>query len=248
MSGMLEGYLWFNDENIKVVFTEKDKKFVEKTSIGLKKAIKFLSEYFLLEKSFPPIRAILVPNREEYDRLVKDLLRIDIEKPSQPSRIAQTQRTDLILLAPSAYSTDSIFEYSAKEYERLISHETTHIFEEYLSPNIEALPRWWSEGLAVYLSKQWKHEDDFRAPVLEGLRSEKIIEFKEIHKNVKLSYQWGWTIVKYINYCYGRKMILNIVANCVNGDVFKIIGETIGNFERGWKKYLQNEKEIFNFG
>ena len=245
---MLESYLWFNDENIKVGFTEKDRKSVKETSVGLKKAIKFLSEYFLLEKSFLPIRAILVPNREEYDRLVKELLRFDIEKPSRPSRIAQPQRTDLVLLGPSAYSTDSIYEYSGEDYKRLIFHETTHIFEEYLSPNIEALPRWWSEGLSVYLSKQWKYEDEFRAPVLECLRNEKIPEFKEIQKDIKLSYQWGWTIVKYIDCHYGQKIILNIVKNCKDGNVFKIIGETIRNFERGWKGYLENKKRNFNFG
>ncbi|MDP8226479.1 MAG: hypothetical protein P9L89_02390 [Candidatus Celaenobacter polaris] len=244
---MLESYLWFDGKNIRVGFTEKDRKFVKKTFIGLKEAIKFLSVYFHLEKDFPSIRSILTPSREEYDLLVKELLKVNIETPSNPSRIAQPQRTDLVLLAPSAYSTDSIYRYSAKEYKRLLFHEVTHMFEEYLSPNIELTPRWWSEGLAVYLSEQWKYEDDFRAPVLEGFRSKNIPKIKEIQKDVKLSYQWGWTIVKYIDYCYGRKTILNIVANCVDGDVFKIIGETIRNFERGWKKYLQNEKEIFNF-
>lgn len=248
---MLESYSWFNDENIKVGFTEKDRKFVKETFVALKEAIKLFSEYFLLEKRFPPVRAILVPNRKEYEHLVRELLKVDIEIPSKPSRIAQPQRTDLILLAPSAYSTDSIYEYSAKEYKRLIFHETTHIFEEYLSPNIEALPQWWGEGLAVYLSEQWEYEDDFRAPVLEGLRSKKIPKIEEIQGDVKLSCQWGWTIVKYIDYCYGRKMIINIVANCVDGNVFKIIRK--GNkplrfacyFERKWKKYLQDKKEIF---
>ncbi len=237
---IIKGYLWFNDDNIKVGFTEKDKKYVRETSAGLKKAIKFLSKYFHVKKNFGPIRAILVPNRKEYDRLVKTVLRVDIEKPSRPSRIAQTQRTDLVLLAPFAYATDSIYEYSAKEYQRLVFHETTHIFEEHLSPNIEALPRWWSEGLAAYLSKQWKYEDDFRKPVLKGL-GKKIPGFKKIQNDVKLAYQWGWTIVKYIEHNYGQKMICTIVRNCRDGDVFKIIGETMRNSERKWKKYLKKE-------
>lgn len=234
-----KGYLWFNDDNIKVGFTEKDRKYVRKTSAGLKKAIKFLSKYFHVKKNFGPIRAILVPNRKEYDRLVKTVLRVDIEKPSRPSRIAQTQRTDLVLLAPFAYATDSIYEYSAKEYKRLIFHETTHIFEEYLSPNIEVLPRWWSEGLAVYLSEQWKYEDEFGKPVLKGLKTKKIPSFKKIQKDVKLAYQWGWTIVKYIEHCYGQKMICTIVRNCTDGNVFKIMGETMRNSERKWKDYLK---------
>lgn len=237
---IIKGYLWFNDEHIKIGFTEKDRKYVRKTSAALKKPLKSLSKYFRVEKNFGPIRAILVPNRKEYDRLVNTVLRVDIEKPSRPSRIAQTQRTDLVLLAPSAYAIDSIYEYSAKEYQRLVFHEMVHIFEEYLSPNIEALPRWWSEGLAVYLSEQWKYEDEFGKPVLKGL-GKKIPGFKKIQKDVKLAYQWGWTIVKYIEYCYGQKMILTIVRNCTDGDVFKIMGETMRNFERKWKNHLEND-------
>ena len=241
---MIESYLWFNEENIKVGFTEKDRKFVKETSIALKGAIKFFSKYFLLKKSFPVVIAILAPNRKEYERLVKELLRVGIETPSNPGRIAQPQRTDLVLLAPSAYSKDSIYEYSPEEYKRLIFHEVVHMFEEYLSPNIEASPRWWGEGLAVYLSEQWKYEDDVRTPALEGIRNNNIPKIEKIQKDVELCYQYGWTVVKYIESTYGRKMILNIVKNCADGDVFKIIGETVGNFERRWKEYLLNEEEI----
>lgn len=177
---MLENYLWFNDENIKIGFTEKDKEFVKETSVALKEAIKLFSEYFVLEKSFPPIRAVLAPNRKAYDYLIKELLKVDIEIPSNPGRIAQPQRTDLVILAPSAYSKDSIYKYSPKKYKRLIFHEVVHMFEEHLSPNIETSPRWWGEGLAIYLSEQWKYEDDIRVPVLEGLRSKNISEIKEI--------------------------------------------------------------------
>ncbi len=154
---MLENYLWFDSKNIKIGFTEKDEEFVMVTFDGLKEAIKFLLNYFNLEKKFPPIRVILAPNREEYIRLVKEFLRVDTEEASKSYRIAQPQHTDLLLLAPSAYSTDSIYKYSAEEYKKLIFHEMTHMFEEYLSPNIELSPRWWSEGLATYLSEQWKY-------------------------------------------------------------------------------------------
>ncbi len=186
---MIENYLWFDYEKIKIGFTEKDRDFVKVTFYGLKEAIKFLSNYFNLDKDFPPVRAILAPNREEYIRLVKEFLRVDTEEASKPSRIAQPQRTDLVLLAPSAYSTDSIYKYSVEEYKRLIFHEVIHIFEEYLSPNIELTPRWWSEGLATYLSEQWKYEDDVRIPVINGCKIKRVPDFNEVEKDVILSYQ-----------------------------------------------------------
>ena len=247
---MLNNYLWFGTGNTKIGFTEKDRKFVRETSAGLEEAIECLSEYFHLEKSFSPIRAILVPDRKEFDRLVKELLKVDIEEPSRPSRIAQPQCTDLVLLAPSAYSTDSTYEYSGNEYKRLIFHETTHIFEEYLSPNIEALPRWWSEGLAAYLSGQWKHDEDqfIRQLVLKGIKEKLIPDMKEIQVNTKLCYDWGWTVVMFIENTYGKEMILKIVRECDNGDVFGILCEDFKNFEKRWKKWLlENGKSSINF-
>jgi hypothetical protein len=245
---MLESYLWFDSKNIKVGFQGKDRKFVKITFTGLEETIKFLSVYFHLERNFPSIRTILAPNREEYDLLVKKLLKVNIETPSNPSRIAQPQRTDLVLLAPSAYSTDSIYKYSPREYKRLLFHEVTHMFEEYLSPNIELTPRWWSEGLAVYLSKQWKHEDELKGPVLKGCRNKKIPNFRKIKKDVKFSYQWGWTIVMFIENTYGKEMILKIVRECDNGNVFGMLGENFKNFEKRWNKWLlESWKNSFNF-
>jgi len=240
---MLEDYLWFDAKNIKVGFKEKDRRFVKETVTGLEEAIKFLSVYFHLRSDFPSIRVILAPNRKEYELLVKKLLKVNIEIPSNPSRIAQPQRTDLVLLAPSAYLTDSIYSYSPKEYKRLLFHEMTHMFEEYLSPNIELAPRWWSEGLAVYLSKQWKYEDDFKCPVLERVKSEKIPVFRKIQKDIELSYQWGWTAVMFIEKTYGKEMILKIVRECDNGNVFGILGEDSQNFEKNWKRWLLENRK-----
>lgn len=238
---MLYDYLLFNEDYIKVRYITKDKVFVEETHNSLDEAVKSLYEYFKLEEKFLSIRAVIVPDRNEFDRLVMDLLKVDIEIPSRPNRIAQTQRTDLVILSPSAYKRDSIYEYHTDEYRRLLFHETTHVMEEYISPNIEAHQRWWSEGLAVYLSEQCKYEDEFREPVLKGLKNKQIPEFKEIREDVRLSYQWGWTIVKYIEELYTPIMIAKIVKECENGDVFNILGKDIKSLEKEWKKWLTNK-------
>jgi hypothetical protein len=194
------------------------------------------------------MRAILAPNREEYIRLVKEFLRVDTEWASKPSRIAQPQRTDLVLLAPCAYLTDSIYKYSAEEYKRLIFHEMTHMFEEYLTPDMGTTPRWWSEGLATYLSEQWKYEEESRIPVISGCKSKRIPDFNEIEKDVTLSYQWGWTIVMFIEHTYGKEMILKIVRERDNGNVFEIVGENIEIFEKRWKEWLLEKwKSSCNF-
>ncbi len=240
---MLDNYLWFSKDYIEVGYTRKDIAFVEETYNALKKACISLSLYFRLKEKFPSIRAVIVPGRNEFDRLVKELLKVDIETPSRPGRIAQTQRTDLVILSPSAYKKDSIYEYCPDEYGRLLFHELTHIFEEFLSPEIEVQQRWWGEGLAIYLSEQWKYEDEFRELVLKGLKNKQIPKFKEIQEDVRLSYQWGWTIVKYIEELYTPGMIVRIVKECEDGDVFNILGKDIKGFEKDWKIWLTKKEK-----
>ena len=170
--------------------------------------------------------------------------------PSNPARVAQVQKTDLVFLSPSAYKDHSTYRFNSDEYRRLVSHELTHVFEEYLSPDIETTPRWWSEGLAVYLSGQWKYEGQFRfrQPVLKGIKEKLIPDIEEIQVNIELSYDWGWTMVVFIENTYGKEMIIKIVRECDNGDVFKILSEDVKNFKKRWKKWLlENGKSSINF-
>ncbi len=246
---MLDNYLVLGEGNIEVRYIEGDKPSAEETFIASKEALVFLSGYFCPKKPFPPtIRAILVPNRREYDHLVINLLRVEIETPSNPARVAQAQKTDLVFLSPSAYKDHSTYRYKSDEYRRLVFHELTHVFEEYLTPDIETTPRWWSEGLAVYLSGQWKDEDQFRQPVLKGIKEKLIPDIKEIQGNIELSYDWGWTMVMFIENTYGKEMILKIVRECDNGNVFEILSEDFKNFKKRWKKWLlENGKSRINF-
>lgn len=234
---MLDNYLTFIKNNIEFRYIETDKQFAKETYINLKEAIIFLSNYFCLKEPFSLIRAILAPSRNEYDRLVINLLGVNIKTPSDPSRIAQPQKTDIVFLSPSAYKLHSIYKYDPDEFRRLVFHELTHVFEEYLSPDIETTPTWWSEGLAVYLSKQY-NENEFREPVLYCIKEKLIPDFDEIKNNTKLCYVWGWTIVMFIENGYGKEMILRVVKECKNGNVFGILAEDVDDFEKKWKKWL----------
>lgn len=247
---MLDNYLVLNKNNIEVRYIEGDKPFAKETFIAINEALVSLSKYFCLKEHFPPIRAILVTNRSEYDHLVVNLLGVDIEIPSNTHRIAQPQKTDLVFLSPSAYKDHSTYEYNPDEYIRLVFHELTHVFEEYLTPDIETSPMWWSEGLAVYLSGQWKYKDQFRfrQPVLKGIKEKLIPDIKEIQANIELCYDWGWTIVMFIENTCGKEMILKIVGECDNGNVFGILGENFKNFAKRWKGWLlENGKSSINF-
>jgi hypothetical protein len=241
---MLENYLKLGDSLFEIRYVEDDLRYAQKTFAILSKALSSVTDYFLVSEPFPKVRVVLVPDRNEFDRLVVNFLRVEIEIPSNPARIAQPQRTDMVLLSPSAYESHSVFKYIPYQFRRLLIHELVHMVEEYLSPNIEASPRWWSEGLAVYLSEQWRHEDEFRKAALDGIAENKIPGFRQIEAERNLAYDWGWTIVRFIEICYGKEMILRIVKECADGNVFSVIGDDAEGIEKMWKDWLLGEGRL----
>jgi hypothetical protein len=160
--------------------------------------------------------------------------------PSHPARIALPQGTNLILLSPRAYVPGK-YRYTPEGLERLIGHELTHIVEEHLSPNIEALPRWWSEGLAMHLSGDWvdelphvkKETAAGRIPALAEMQDGAVVDV-----SVRLCYQWGWTVVRHIESAHGRAGIRRIVEQCADGDVLATLGEEPATFEREWRGWF----------
>ena len=241
---MLDEYMEVRSGSIAVRYAAADQPYAEQTLAVLSEAYAFLKGYFHTAGSLPTsVRAILVPTRSAYDRLVVGLLGVDIEVPSNPGRVAQPQRTDIVFLSPSAYRQHSTYYYDAAEYRRLVAHELVHVFEEHLAPDIEASPRWWSEGLAAYLSGQWNHADQFRfrQPVMDGIRLGSVPCMSDIPPDVDLCYAWGWTIVMFIEHTYGRDAIGRIVRECRDGDVLATLGEDPVAFESRWRQWLLEE-------
>ena len=237
---MLDSYLATGDRRIQVHHLQGDQRWAEYTLERLASALPHVSDYFRLQHPLPPIRTVLAPDRREFDRLVRDLLRVETECPSLPSRIAQPQRTDLVLLSPSAYGEHSIFAYIPDDYGRVLAHELVHMVEEHLSPDIESVPRWWGEGLAVYVSQQWQHEEDFHEPVITGLSAATMPSIAEMENRTALAYHWGWTVVWFVERECGRDLILKIVRECVDGDVISALKPRLGHPAKKWNDWLLN--------
>ncbi|MBP8591003.1 hypothetical protein KBI33_00855 [Candidatus Shapirobacteria bacterium] len=184
-------YLTLRQDNIEIKHVVGDEVWAKETLIFLQEVLVFLSHYFGLKKPFSLIRVVLAPGRSQYDQLVANFLGVKAKIPSAPQRIAQIQKTKMVFLSPVSYEDDSSYKFKPDEYRRLVFHELVHVFGEYLSADMEAVPCWWGEGLAVYLSGQGEHEDEFRQPVLRGIRERNIPNFQSIQASRKQSYQWG---------------------------------------------------------
>ncbi len=241
---MLDNYLTLENAQFEIRYVEGEHRFAQEALGILSTALPSITSYFLLSNPFPKVRAVLVTHRNEFDRLVRDLLRVEIEVPSHPARLAQPQRTDMVVLSPSAYASHSIFTYIPAQFRRLLIHELVHMVEEQLTPDMEASPRWWSEGLAVYLSEQWRYEDEFRKAALDGIAQNNIPGFRQIEAERTLAYDWGWTIVWFVESAYGRHMIVRVVKECADGNVFSVLGETATSLETRWRNWILAEGRL----
>lgn len=228
-------------ESIEVRYRTPDRPFAETAARRLSTAKQALNAYFNPSQALPLVRAFLAPDRMAFDCLVDDVLGIAIERPSDPRRIAQPQRTDIILLSPSAYETQSAYAYVPEDYFRMITHELVHVFQEWLSPGIEQSPLWWDEGLAVYLSNQWQFESQFqfREPVVAAMKRNEIPSWADVQTDPSFAYTFGWTLVRYIEHQWGKDALVRIITQMNDGDVLSQLGEDDATFEQGWRVWLK---------
>ena len=240
-------YCTSNFDAVCVDYMPSDESLVEETRHALREALSLLSTCFHLKDPFPRVHVVLAPSRPEFDRCVREILGVRIESPSRPSRVALPQRTDLVVLSPRVWEKEYNI-YSPQSYQRLIAHEAVHIVEEHLSPNIEQARRWWGEGLAMFLSEQWRDSPEIEE-VRRSVALKRIPPLAEIdvsprggrplpRRAVKRAYAWGWTLVMFMNVRYGWDTIKNVVTNGTNGDVFRTAAIDRRQFELDWKAWL----------
>ncbi len=237
---MLEGYARIEQPGSEIYSTKTDRPFAEKALVELSCARKEFEAYLSTTLSSYPIRLFLAHNRAAFDGLVADVLKVSIERPSSPRRIAQSQRMDMVLLSPAAYSSESAYVYVPDDFERMICHELVHVVQELLSPNIEKSPLWWDEGLAVYLSNQWAYKSQFRfrEPVLEAVQDRRIPPLVEVLSQPAFAYTFGWTLVQFIEKNLGRNTIVQLVKSVSDGNVLGALDPCEQEFEKDWKAWL----------
>ena len=187
-------------KDARVVFCDKDSNVVDETYKSAIAGARAALRRFGLKPVFPLINIFIAPGRKEYDKLVAHLTRT----PTDKWRIGQTQGHDLYLISPNAYPKDVSISYLGPDgtcdramYRSCVAHELVHIMEEYFSPKgvMELRPQWWSEGLAVYLTGQYRDRitSKYRKQDLAAGRLPGINELKG-----PPAYIWGWSLVRYI--------------------------------------------------
>jgi hypothetical protein len=68
--------------------------------------------------------------------------------------VAHSENGRIYMFTPGDYEKESCHSYSEEKYRKLIIHETCHFYQDLLTGTYK--PLWLGEGLAVYLSGQYK--------------------------------------------------------------------------------------------
>ncbi|MDP2865901.1 MAG: hypothetical protein Q8O90_06635 [Elusimicrobiota bacterium] len=224
-------------KSARVIFCDKDANAVDETYKyalnGIWKGLRF----FLLPQGFPLINLFIAPDREEYDRMVSHLTKI----PTSKGRLGQPQGHDFYLIAPNAWPTDVHPDYlgpdgacDKKVYRQFIEHEIVHMIEEYSSPKnaMEIRPQWWGDGIAVYATGQYGDRIN-REEIKKDLAVNKLPHITGMKG--RDAYVWGWSLVRYIEKRFGRKILRKIILESCTEDILGFLKLRKNKFELEWR-------------
>jgi hypothetical protein len=224
----------------RILHVARDHGLAETTYAAWCRGVALTCEFLGVADVIPFANLFLLPDREAFDRFVGHLT----PTPTAKGRVGQAQGHDLYLLSPSAYPSDASGallgpdgRFDPAMYDRLVVHEAVHMVEEHLSPPgaMEVRPAWWSEGLAVLISEQYRLDHD----VLEHLRADlaggtlpTLESMTGAH-----AYTWAWTIIDFLRRERGMAWIADRIVNGCSEDVLDLPARESAPFARAWREY-----------
>jgi len=133
---------------------------------------------------------------------------------------------------------------------RLIEHEITHVvFGLYIKDNLNNVPRWFNEGVAMYESNDWGYSNYWT--ILTGTIGNSLIplfniseEFPESAYQARLAYAESYSIIAFMVKRYGDESLRGCIRELAKGRPFdealaSATGVNIDWLESRWLKDLK---------
>jgi hypothetical protein len=128
--------------------------------------------------------------------------------------------------------------YSHSDFMKVIVHEFTHIVTAKINPNINSIPRWLTDGIAVYEAKQ---DDNVNQVISRAKAINKFPKLKDLENPYTFGddcgYQYSYSIVDFIIKTYGYDKLIALIKS--PADFEKILGITEDNFQKKWISYVK---------
>ena len=148
-------------------------------------------------------------------------------------------------------------EYKRLDLERLVKHEITHVvFGLCIGENLDNVPRWFNEGIAMYESDDWGYGNYWA--ILTGTIGNNIIPLFDISEDfpnreyqVRLAYAESYSIISFISKRYGDEAIKGCIRELAKGRNFdealaSATGANIDWIEGRWLKDLKKRYKWFS--
>jgi len=133
---------------------------------------------------------------------------------------------------------------------RIVEHEITHVvFGLYVKDNLKNVPRWFNEGVAMYVSNDWGYSNYWT--ILTGTLGNNIIplfniseEFPESAYQARLAYAESYSIISFMVKRYGDDAFKGCIRELAKGRPFdealaSATGVNIDWLESRWMKDLK---------
>ncbi len=142
--------------------------------------------------------------------------------------------------------------------ERLVKHEIVHVvFGLYMGKNIEDVPRWFSEGLAMYEAGEWSYAQYWT--LLTASLGNSLIPFYELAEDfpqnegqARMAYAQSCSIITYITKKYGEDALRQSISLLAEGRGMDeaLAGSTgwgLVGLERRWLKNIKSRYKWISF-
>lgn len=185
-----------------------------------------------------PVNVFLCPTQKVFDDLTGNFI------PHWGEGVADPVKNLIILKSPAL--TDN-----RDRLPKLVRHELSHILIGQTAKSPQNLPKWFNEGIAIYLSA----DEEFAAgkAISKALISNSIIPLDEIddvlrfqHAKATLAYEESYSFVLYLIEQYGFGKIAQLLSELDTGQSFDVTFKDVFAIdlfeaEMNWYQYLEKK-------
>lgn len=197
----------------------------------------FSINYEIKAELSSPVHIFIAPTESGFQRMTQHAL------PHWSEAVALPSRQQIIVKSPRWHRP-------SQQLQTILNHELVHVLTGIATGNIR-LPRWFNEGLAIYVSGDLRYIEGKELP--NSVTSGKLLNLAEIdamlsfHQlQASLAYQESFAAVKYIVDTYSHTTLPKLLANIADTGDFrhgfhKTFGFSTGRFEKEFFNYLEDK-------
>lgn len=117
-------------------------------------------------------------------------------------------------------------------------HEFAHLVTMQINSSIANNPRWLWEAVALYENNEFVHPETLPYmvsgdyPTLDELNT-------DYNSSNHYIYNVGYVLLEYVVQTWGMDNVLGLIQN--NGNITKLLGITIQEFESGWYQFVEDK-------